>query len=58
MAAVETGKGYFENFRVPVEQTDPNRIPSYIKPETVEVKKIGSKKVIVIGGPMGIDINI
>ncbi len=32
---------------------DPNRIPSYIKPETVE---IGYRRIV--GGKTGIDINI
>lgn len=56
--AVEAGAAYFKNFREPIQRPDPNRIPNYIKPETVQIKDMGSEKVIVIGGPMGIDINI
>ncbi len=49
---------YFANYRIPVTEPDPNRIPGYIKPETVEVKGVGPEQVRVIGGPRGIDINI
>lgn len=49
---------YFANYRIPVKELDPNRIPGYIRPETVEFRTIGSNKVIVVGGPRGMDINI
>lgn len=49
---------YFANYRIPVKELDPNRIPGYIRPETVEFKAIGSNKVIVVGEPRGMDINI
>lgn len=37
---------------------DPNWIPSYIRPETIEVVEVGSQRFIIIGGKTGIDINI
>ncbi len=50
---VETEATYWKSYREPVDQPDPNRVPSYIKPETVE---IGSRRIV--GGKTRIDINI
>lgn len=56
--SVEAGRHYMENFRIPVKQPDPNRVPGYINPKTIEVQQIGPVKVSVFGGPNNIDINI
>ncbi len=54
----EFGSDYFSNYRISITEPDPNRIPTYIKPETIEIKRVGSEQVMVIGGQRGIDINI
>lgn len=56
--SIEAGQDYMKDFRVSVKQPDPNRVLGYINPATVEVRQVGTKKVSVIGGPRGIDINI